>query len=304
MSKNMKGVLFGIIASISYGMNPLFSLPLYAEGMTPDSVLFYRFIFAALLLGGILILKGETLQIKKREILPLFTYGILFSLSSLFLFQSFLFLDAGIASTILFVYPILVAVIMVLFYKEKASLLTFSCIALSMIGIVLLYKGDGQTALNGKGLLLVALSALAYSLYIVGVGRSSLCSMSVGKMTFWTLLFGSSIYIVRTQFLVNLQAIPSFSGWLNILGLVLIPTVVSILFINIAIKQIGSTSTAIIGALEPVTALMIGVLVFHEQITLRIILGVILILMAVSLTVVGKPIWNDIRRRINRPSAF
>ena len=89
MSKNMKGVLFGIIASISYGMNPLFSLPLYAEGMTPDSVLFYRFIFAALLLGGILILKGETLQIKKREILPLFTYGILFSLSSLFLFQSF-----------------------------------------------------------------------------------------------------------------------------------------------------------------------------------------------------------------------
>lgn len=304
MSKNMKGVLFGIIASISYGMNPLFSLPLYAEGMTPDSVLFYRFIFAALLLGGILILKGETLQIKKREILPLFTYGILFSLSSLFLFQSFLFLDAGIASTILFVYPILVAVIMVLFYKEKASLLTFSCIALSMIGIVLLYKGDGQTALNGKGLLLVALSALAYSLYIVGVGRSSLCSMSVGKMTFWTLLFGSSIYIVRTQFLVNLQAIPSFSGWLNILGLVLIPTVVSILFINIAIKQIGSTSTAIIGALEPVTALMIGVLVFHEQITLRIILGVILILMAVSLIVVGKPLWNDIRRRINRPSAF
>lgn len=303
MNNNIKGVLFGIIASISYGMNPLFSLPLYAEGMTPDSVLFYRFIFAALLLGGILVLKGESLKIKKKEILPLFTYGVLFSFSSLFLFQSFLFMDAGIASTILFVYPILVAVIMVLFYKEKASLLTFSCIGLSMIGIVLLYKGDGQTALNGKGLFLVALSALAYSLYIVGVGRSSLRSMPIGKMTFWTILFGASIYLLRTQFLFHLQPVPSFNDWLNILGLALIPTVVSILFINIAIKHIGSTSTAIIGALEPVTALMIGVLVFHEQITLRIIFGVLLILMAVSLIVAGKPLLSDISRRIKRPSA-
>ena len=302
MSKNIKGVLFGVIASIAYGMNPLFSLPLYAEGMNPDSVLFYRFIFAALLLGGILMLRGESLRIKKKEILPLFTYGMLFSLSSLFLFQSFLFMDAGIASTILFVYPVLVAVIMVLFYKEKASLLTFSCIALSMVGIALSYKGDGQTTLNSKGLLLVALSALAYSLYIVGIGRSSLRALPMGKMTFWTILFGSSIYMVRTQFLVHLQAIPSFNGWLNVLGLAIVPTVVSILFINIAIKQIGSTSTAIIGALEPVTALMIGVLVFHEQITLRIIFGVLLILMAVSLIVAGKPLLHDINQRIKRTS--
>ncbi len=294
----MKGVLFGIIASVAYGTNPLFSLPLYDEGMNPDSVLFYRFAFASLLLGMFLISKGESLKITKKEVFPLFIFGVIFSLSSLFLFQSFLYMDAGIASTILFIYPVLVAVIMTLFFKEKASFLTFGCIALSLVGIALLYKGDGQTALSNKGLILVAFSALAYSLYIIGVGHSSLRTMSIGKMTFWVIFFGMFVFIARTKLLTELQLIPSYHAGLNLLGVAIIPTVISILFINIAVKYIGSTSTAIIGALEPVTALLIGVLVFNEQITARIILGVLLILIAVTLVVAGKPLMNDIHKRI------
>ncbi len=294
----MKGVLFGIIASVAYGTNPLFSLPLYDEGMNPDSVLFYRFAFASLLLGVFLISKGESLKITKKEVFPLFVFGVIFSLSSLFLFQSFLYMDAGIASTILFIYPVLVAVIMTLFFKEKASFLTFGCIALSLVGIALLYKGDGQTALSNKGLILVAFSALAYSLYIIGVGHSSLRTMSIGKMTFWVIFFGMFVFIARTKLLTELQLIPSYHAGLNLLGVAIIPTVISILFINIAVKYIGSTSTAIIGALEPVTALLIGVLVFNEQITARIILGVLLILIAVTLVVAGKPLMNDIHKRI------
>ena len=259
----MKGVLFGIIASVAYGTNPLFSLPLYDEGMNPDSVLFYRFAFASLLLGVLLISKGESLKITKKEVFPLFVFGVIFSLSSLFLFQSFLYMDAGIASTILFIYPVLVAVIMTLFFKEKASFLTFGCIALSLVGIALLYKGDGQTALSNKGLILVAFSALAYSLYIIGVGHSSLRTMSIGKMTFWVIFFGMFVFIARTKLLIELQFIPSYHAGLNLLGVAIIPTVISILFINIAVKYIGSTSTAIIGTLEPVTALLIGVLVFQ-----------------------------------------
>lgn len=85
----MKGVLFGIIASVAYGTNPLFSLPLYDEGMNPDSVLFYRFAFASLLLGVFLISKGESLKITKKEVFPLFVFGVIFSLSSLFLFIPF-----------------------------------------------------------------------------------------------------------------------------------------------------------------------------------------------------------------------
>lgn len=297
MNNKLLGVLFGVVAAVSYGTNPLFSLPLYTEGMDVDSVLFYRFSVAALILGTFLVIKGKSLKITKHEVFPLLFFGVMFSFSSLFLFQSFHYIDAGIASTILFVYPVIVAAIMILFFNEKASIITLTCIALSLAGIGLLYKGDGETALSTKGLVLVALSALSYSLYIVGVNNSSLKKMPTGKMTFWVIAFGSLTSIVRTGFLTHLQTIPSTNGMINVIGLALVPTVISILFINIAVKHVGATFTATIGALEPVTALIIGVLVFQEQITARIVFGVLLILVAVTFVVAGEKVINAIHKK-------
>lgn len=291
MSSTCKGVLFGVIAAVSYGTNPLFSLSLYELGMTPDSVLFYRYGLGSVLLGVILLLKGESLKIKRNEILPLFLFGIVFGVSSLCLFKSFLYMDAGIASTILFIYPVMVAIIMAVFFRERGSFLTYGCILLALVGITLLYKGDGQTPLNTTGMILVGLSAFLYAVYIVIVDHSPVRNMSPGKMTFWIILFGSLVFIASTGFFTRLQPIPSaFAGQLNIFGVALVPTVISILFINISIKHIGATYAAIIGALEPVTALLIGILVFHETFTFRIALGASLILVAVTLVVSGKSI--------------
>lgn len=288
MNARFKGVLFGIIAAVAYGTNPLFSLPLYAEGLTPDSVLLYRYGIGVMILGLILLLKGESLKITKKEILPLSLFGIMFACSSLFLYQSFLYMDAGIACTILFIYPVLVAVIMAIFFKEKASWLTYSCIVLAMIGIALLYRGNGETVLSTTGLILVAISSLFYAIYIVAIDHSSVRTMPSGKLTFWALLFGSIVFIVRTRFFTELQPIPpTVYSWISVVGIALFPTIISLLFINISIKNIGPTYAAIFGALEPVTALIIGVLVFHETITVRITIGAFLILLAVTLVVSG-----------------
>ena len=146
---------------------------------------------------------------KKNEILPLVVGGLLFSASSLLLFMSYKHMDAGIASTILFVYPLMVAVIMFLFFREKISLLTVFCILMALSGIGMLYKGDGGETLSLIGMLLVILSSLSYAIYIVGVNHSTLKLMSTAKLTFYALLFGLSIYIVRSNFCTELQAIPS-----------------------------------------------------------------------------------------------
>ena len=304
MNSTVKGIIYGIVAAVSYGMNPLFTLPLYNQGMTVDSVLFYRYAFAVLILGLIMKLQKRSLAIKKNEIFPLALVGLLFSGSSLFLYQSFLYMDAGIACTILFVYPIMVAVIMFLFFHEKASWLTTSCIAMALTGISLLYKSEGGESLNFTGMILVILSSLSYAIYMIGVNQSSLRRMSTAKLTFYGLLFGLFVYIVRLQFLTELQPIPSANAWINVLALAFFPTVVSLICIASAIHRIGSTPTAILGALEPVTALVLGVMIFNEKITPRIVSGVLLILVAVSLMVVGKPLarkgkqmWVNLKNR-------
>ena len=134
----MKGYAYGVIASVSYGLNPLFALPLYASGIRVDSVLFYRYVFALLFLAVMMKMSGQAFALKRSEILPVAVMGLLFSFSSLFLFQSFNYMDAGIASTILFMYPVLVAVIMAVFFKEKLSVVKIASIATAFVGISML----------------------------------------------------------------------------------------------------------------------------------------------------------------------
>lgn len=290
MNSNTKGILNGIIASTSYGMNPLFGLPLYAIGIGVNSVLFYRYFLAVIIYFiWLKFFKKASLKISRKEIIPLFFLGIFFSLSSLTLFEAFHYIEAGIACTILFIYPVMVAIIMSIFFKEKVTKTVIFAILLTSIGIILLYKGKPDTALSIKGILIVLTSALLYALYIVGVKNiKPVKAMSSARLSFYVMLFGLIVYIVNLKFCTTLQMLPNLKAWLFAIGLALFPTIISLETITIAIQLIGSTNTAILGALEPLTAIFFGIVFFHEQLTLRISIGIILILFGVFLIISRK----------------
>lgn len=200
MNAKTKGYILGAVAAATYGMNPLFALPLYENGMDTDSVLLFRYLFALPLLGVMLKARGRDFRLQRREILPLIVLGLLVAVSSLTLFQSYHYMDAGIASTLLFVYPILVALIMAVAFKEKVTLQTALCILLALCGIGLLYRnGDGST-LNLTGTIMVFASALSYALYIVGINRTVLKNVATLKVTFYILLSGLTLFFVRLDF--------------------------------------------------------------------------------------------------------
>ena len=290
MNSNTKGILNGIIASTSYGMNPLFGLPLYAIGIGVNSVLFYRYFLAVIIYFiWLKFFKKASLKISRQEIIPLFFLGIFFSLSSLTLFEAFHYIEAGIACTILFIYPVMVAIIMAIFFKEKITKTVIFAILLTSIGIILLYKGKPDTALSIKGILIVLTSALLYALYIVGVKNiKPVKVMNSARLSFYVMLFGLIVYIVNLKFCTTLQMLPNLKAWLFAIGLALFPTIISLETITIAIQLIGSTNTAILGALEPLTAIFFGILFFHKQLTLRISIGIILILFGVFLIISRK----------------
>ena len=288
MNNKTRGFIYGAIAAASYGMNTLFALPLYGAGMSVDTVLFYRYLLAAIVLGILMKVQGQSFALQKKDILPLVIMGLLFSFSSLLLFMSYNYMDAGIASTILFVYPVMVAIIMGAFFKEKISAITIFSILLALSGIALLYQGDGNKPLSTIGVILVLLSSLSYAIYIVGVNRSSLKNLPTTKLTFYAILFGLAIYIIRLHFCTELQMIPTGWLWADVIALAILPTAISLVCTALAIHYIGSTPTAILGALEPVTALFFGVLLFHEQLTPRLMAGVLMIITAVTLIILGK----------------
>ncbi len=287
MTPKLKGYLLGIIAAATYGMNPLFALPLYEAGMNPDSVLLLRYLVAIPILGIMLLWRGRNFRLKRRELPPIISLGLLFSLSSLTLFQSYNYMDAGIASTLLFIYPILVAIIMATLFKERLSKQTILCIIVTLCGIALLYSNDNGSTLSLMGVMLVFASAISYAIYIVGINKTSLRNVATLKISFYVLTFGSLLFLSRLLITHDFQ-VPSTDEWrlwINILCLAVFPTILSLVCTTKAIQYIGATPTAILGALEPVTAVVIGVSVFGEVITSRIAIGLLLIIISVTFVI-------------------
>ena len=288
MNSKVKGYLLAAIAAASYGLNPTFALPLYADGMNPDSVLLLRYGFAIPIVAAMILLRGRSFRIGKGSILPLAALGVLMSLSSLTLFMSYKHMAAGIASSILFVYPIMVAVIMSIFFKEKMTMQTILCILLATCGIMMLYRtSDGET-LSLVGTLLAIGSALAYALYLVGVNHKKVACIATLTVTFWVLCFGVLLFAGRLQCGAEPLTLPSaWYLWLDAFALAAIPTTISLVCTTAAIQAIGSTPTAILGAIEPVTAVIMGILLFHEGMTGREAFGIAMILVSVSFVIAG-----------------
>ena len=289
MNQKLKGVIFGLISAIAYGLNPLGALYLYQDGFTVSSVLFYRYSFAVIGLIIMMFLKREPFSISRREFPILALLGVLFAISSITLYSSFLHMEAGIACTILFVYPIMVAMIMSIFFKERVRLATILSIALAISGIVLLYQGNGNATLSTWGVILVLLSSLSYAIYIVIVNRAQL-KMSAIKLTLYVMLIGA--ITVALNSLINpscgaLQPLTTTTQFGFSLMLGIVPTLISLVTMAIAVRLIGSTPTAIMGSLEPVTAVAIGTLVFNEPLTSRLLIGITMILCAVVIIILS-----------------
>lgn len=283
-NKKFFGTICGILAAVFYGTNPLGALKLYEQGMNTNSVLFSRFSMAWIIISIILIIRKESLKVSKREFGVLTALGLLFTASSMTLYFSFKYIAAGVASTLLFTYPIMTAVIMGLFFKEKAGFKTIVAIVLSLVGVLLLYWSDAGGALNTLGVILVLVSALTYAIYIIVVNRCPL-EMSSFKINFYVVLYcaiGMAVFAWLTGQPLRLphNAVSWFySAWLAV-----VPATLSLVLMVYASKYVGATPTAILGALEPLTAVLIGIFVFNEAFGLRLAIGIVLILSAVIIT--------------------
>lgn len=284
----VKGYALGVLAAATYGTNPLFALPLYATGMDVNSVLFWRYLAGLPMIWAMLALRGRGLSVSRPQLLPLAALGLLMGFSSFGLFASYRYMDASVASTLLFVYPLMVALIMMAFFRERLTMRVIVCLMLAMTGIWLLCRTSGGVTVSIPGLMWVIGSSLAYAVYIVAVNRiAAIRGMPTLQLTFYVLLFGIVIFaggaVADGCFVVP----HTLLQWGCVAGLAFFPTVLSFSLTNVAIKEIGSTAAAILGVFEPVTAVAIGVMVFGEVLTPRQIVGLVLVLGAVTTVIAG-----------------
>ncbi len=299
--EKFKGFFWGLLSSSSFGMIPLFTLTLLAVGYSTSCILLYRHIFAALILMIMLLIKKESLRLNKKELLSVLLCGVLYYFSAFLLFNGYKIMNTGLATTLHFLYPIFVALIMGLFFKQKVSPFTITAIALALTGIFLLCRISSNTTISLTGIILVILSGLAYALYIIAVNNISvLREMNNFKLTFYTMLFCACILFAKGLYHSEFELLREPMHWTNALLLALVPTLVSNLALIRAIKSIGSTLSSVLGAMEPMVAILIGIFVFGESFNLKIALGIGLILLAVILIIISPLLDENIKKRLER----
>ena len=283
--------MLAAVAAAAYGTNPAFAIPLYEQGMNPNSVLLFRYILGLPFLAMIMAWRGISFRLTKEEIAPTAILGILMAFSSLSLFESYNYMNSGIASTLLFVYPIMVALLMVCFFHERFKATIAICLIVMTAGLVLLTKTQGDTTISPYGCVLVMVSALTYAIYIIFVNVSpQIKNIPTTKLLFYVLSWGCGVYIVMISLGSGLTLPAQSGGWLNLMALAVIPTVMSFACTTRAIQLIGSTPTAILGALEPVSAVFLSVTVLNQSLTTREIIGGILIVIATTIVVADKSV--------------
>lgn len=297
-----KGFLYGIVASSTFGLLPLFTLPVMGEGLTTFSILSYRMLFASILVAILMLIGRVSFATNLKELRWFAVLGFLYYGSAALLFQAYGGMASGLATTLHFMYPVSVTVIMALVYKQRPSVVTICAIILSLVGVALLCLRESSTGVSSLlSVFLVLLSGVCYAVYLVLVSTvRRINQQNSQKLTFYVLMFSGAFFMLSTLQGGGLQIIPSASAGINLLLMATLPTLLSNLALVRSVKNIGSTLTSVLGAMEPLTAIIVGILVFDESLRGLMVVGIILILVSVSLIVLSPLLDKRIAERLQR----
>lgn len=285
LSKNaIIGYPAGVLTGITYGLNPLFAVPLMKQGAAVESILFFRYGFAVILLGIFLVCSRQSFRVTWKQAGILTILGLLFTPSSLLLFEAYKYIPSGLATTLVFLYPVLVALIMV-FLRVVPSWPVWLSIAATFAGVVIMTQSDSSQTINPIGIGLSLGSAFSYALFIVIINRSkTISTISNSVLTFYALLVGAIVFFiisVKSGHAITV-GIEGGMAWMNLMWLAILPTIVSTAMLAVATRNIGATKASVLGVFEPITAILVGSLVFGEALTTNIIVGITIAVIAVT----------------------
>ncbi|MBR5844620.1 MAG: DMT family transporter [Bacteroidaceae bacterium] len=286
---NLIGYAAGIISGMTYGLNPLFAMPLINNGASVEAILFFRYALSALILLSLLLIGKQNLGVNMKQGGILIILGLLFTASSTFLFEAYKYIASGLATTLIFLFPIFVALIM-MFLRVFPTWQVWLSVAICFAGVVIMTQTDSSQAIAIEGVLLSLGSALAYAIFIVIINHNkTIRNISNSLITFYAMIVGSVVFL--TRIILNghtiTTGIDSEMAWLNLVGLAILPTIVSTSTLAISTRKIGATKASVLSVFEPITAIMAGSLALNEPITTNIIIGITLSISAVTFMILS-----------------
>jgi drug/metabolite transporter (DMT)-like permease len=263
-------------------------MPLMSKGVSIESILFFRYGIAVALLGLFLILQKQSFRLSWKQAGIMLILGCLYTASSVFLFEAYNYIASGLATTLIFLYPVVVAIIMV-FLRVIPSWQVWLSIVVTFAGVIIMTQSDSSQTIDPIGVLLSLGSATVYAIFIVIINRSkTIANISSSLLTFYSLSVGAVIFMgmIIHSGAEATAGIDCASDWLNLVGLAILPTIISTATLALATRNIGATKASVLGVFEPITAILVGTIVFNEALTTNIIVGILLAIGAITFMII------------------
>ncbi len=295
LSNSVKGFTNRLVSSTSFGLIPLFSIPVMTAGMHLPSMMVYRFALGCLGILAVLLWKRTDMKISVRELGEVCLLALFYDTEAILMILGYNYMPSGVATTLVFSYPIWTQLLMLLFFHERFSWGTIGAMALAVAGVACMSNITGDANIQPIGVVIELAAGFSYALYMVSMPHMQVRHMSGLKLTFYVFLMGAVFFAIFSCFFFDgIETVKDSSMLINLALLGIVSTALSNVTLIPAIKQIGATLTAILGAFEPLTAMIISILVFGDALTPAICAGFVLIIAAVlALILLNRKANND-----------
>lgn len=282
-----KGILFTILSALLFGVTPVLASMSYELGSNPLTLTFYRNLLVIPILAVIMLARKSSFRIDRKTLLNILVIGCLGrGVTTLMLYSAYDYVGIGTATTLHFLYPVFVALICLLFYKDKLDRWKILALAIAAGG-VLFFLEKGNLSEGWPGLLLAAGSGLTYAFYMVGMEKKGLSEMDPFQISFYMAMavsVGMLAYNIPVKQIVF--ALPP-KAFLLTLVVAVCTSLLAVVFLQIGIKHLNATVAAIFCLFEPIACSISGLLFLHEKMTIAKILGSLLILAAVVIIILS-----------------
>ncbi len=282
--RGLYGMTCVILSAILFGLMPFFTKTAYGYGSNAYTVAFGRFFFGSLMLGTILsIYPKQHIIVQRKNWGDILWMGIFYAATPLLLFQSYNYMDSGIATILHFSYPVAVILLMWIFWNKRLNKLQWICCVLCAGGMLCFYTPGAAMSFYGSAMAL--LSGVFYAAYIVLLGQSAIRNMSPMLMTFWISVISSVVLGALALLKGELIWKMSVEGWEAEILLAFSSTVLAVSLFQKGLMLCGEVKASLLSTFEPLTSIVIGIVVFHELLTFHTIVGICCISLAVLLLI-------------------
>lgn len=280
----IKGIVYVVISALLFGVTPIISSYTYSMGNNSLSLTFYRNLFVLPILFLLILRSRESIKLEKEQLVKLLPVGVIgVAFTTLILYSSYNYIGVGVATTIHFMYPVFVALVCRIIYKEKLGIIKVLILVLASIGVIFFLEGDLSGQISGMAMSLI--SAVTYAYYIVSIEKCGFNNINQYKLTFYLSLYSVITMLVYNCFKKEIIWNLSLNVYLLIFIVSIATSFFGVILLQLGIKSLGASTASILCMFEPISSVLFGIILLNEKITVNKMIGNILIIFAVVILI-------------------